>query len=104
MLCPEAIGSKSAELIRILLYTHSLTHSITQREGIVASPPIGCSSHKNICNGKLQNRSKAQGLVKVILKKKGKQKENEIKIPREMPASGFELGIPECEEIVAPPG
>ena len=46
----------------------------SQREGIVASPPIGCSSHKNICNGKLQNRSKAQGLVKVILKKKENKK------------------------------
>ena len=61
----------------------TLTHSIAQREGIVASPPIGCSSHKNICNGKLQNRSKAQGLVKVILKKKGKQKENEINTKRD---------------------
>ena len=46
MLCPEAIGSKSAELIRILLL-HSYTHSLTQRDGIVASPPIGGSSHKN---------------------------------------------------------
>ena len=58
----------------IVTLTHSLTQSITQREGIVASPPIGCSSHKNICNGKLQNRSKAQGLVKVILEKKENKK------------------------------
>ena len=41
MLCPEAIGSKSAELTRILLL-----HSLTQHDGIVASPPIGGSSHK----------------------------------------------------------
>ena len=32
-------------------YTHSLTHSITQRDGIVASPPVECSIHKNICYG-----------------------------------------------------
>ena len=89
VLCPEAIGSKSAELIRILLL-----HSLTHRDGIVASPPIGSGRHKNICNGKLQNRSKAQGLVKVILKKKKKEnKKKTIKILREMPAFGFKLGF-----------
>lgn len=42
VLSQEAIGSKWAELIRIL----SL-HSLTQRDDKVASPPIGDGSHKN---------------------------------------------------------
>ena len=33
------------------------------------------------------------------LKKENEQK-NKAKISRELPVSGFELGIPECEEIV----
>ena len=40
VLSPEELGSRSAELIRILLL-----HSYTQRASIVASPPIGGSSH-----------------------------------------------------------
>ena len=41
VLSPEELGSTSAELIRILLF-----HSYTQRASIVASLPIGGSSHK----------------------------------------------------------
>ena len=41
LLSPEELGSRSAELIRIVLL-----QSYTQRARIVASPPIGGSSHK----------------------------------------------------------
>ena len=57
MLSPEELGSASAELIRILLF-----HSYTQRASIVASPPIGGSSHKKekqryLCISQIQEHS-----------------------------------------------
>ena len=50
VLSPEELGSTSAELIRILLF-----RSYTQRASIVASPPIGGSSHKNCSAGDSDN-------------------------------------------------
>ena len=42
MLSPEELGSRSAESFVFYCY------SFTQRGGIVASPPIGGSSHKKL--------------------------------------------------------
>ena len=52
VLTPEELGSRSAELIRILLL-----QSHTQRASIVASPPTGGSSNQNeiVCTFYKQN-------------------------------------------------